>query len=975
MNKRVRVESCIDFPQGLCLCSFAPFAYVRLVSLFWLHPYRLHAPILNAPDYPLSPTPVTLARFEILDTPPEAAFDDLARRAAEAINAPMAGISFFAIDDSVAADQGISDAEGGWREWFKARINLPITSLSPNQCFFLPALQTLASPSAGPRVFVIPDTFADKRVRDHPLVIGVPHICFYAGAPIFSKSRQLLGVLSVFDTASRELTVLEREALSNLAGLIGARLEARAEARRERRAAQESEPYVIPPNPANESRVVEQRIEHLTREFMQVEQLLEDEITTRQAAEAKLIQEKEFSDAAIQSLPGSFYMFDAEGQMVRWNKSFQENSGFEDHEIREMRALDFIADVDRAVVADAMRRIIDAGEDVSMEAHMRHRSGSIAPYAFQGRPLDVDGRRYCIGVGRDITERKRAEHDFQVAKQRLDFALAGSSLALWDWDLATNTVYFNQGWGLLLGNQPIEGRFRGEEVIGWVHKDDLDRCRAALAHAIKGENNDLNCEYRLPSGNGQWIWVHTRGKVTERDDTGHARRMTGTSANITNRKLVEERAEFLATRDPLTGLPNRMLVNDRLEQGIANAARKHGRLAFMFIDLDRFKTINDSLGHDVGDELLKRVAARLSACVRTSDTVARLGGDEFAVILENLAADDHDGAQNVAEKMIASLASPIMINNVQLNTSCSIGIGMFPIDGADPQTLMKHADVAMYDAKAKGRNNFQFFSHEMNAKAQERLAVENYLRLALRRNELELHYQPRVSFATGRVTGVEALIRWQHPRHGLLLPDKFIGVAEDSGLIVPIGEWVIETAFNQIAAWQRKGNRDLQLAVNVSPGQIFDGERFARAIEQCAIAAKIDTRTVELELTESMLLKNVEETAALLKKLGDLGIGLAIDDFGTGYSSLSYLKQLPVDSIKVDSSFVRDIGTDPNDEAIIRAIIAMTHSLKLNVVAEGVENEDQYRVLRDLECDEYQGFFFSKALPPAEFEAQFLDAL
>ena len=938
---------------------------------------------LNAPDYPLSPTPVTLARFEILDTPPEAAFDDLARRAADAANAPMAGISFFAIDDSEAAHDvdgasagdGLNSSAGGWREWFKARINLPFGALSPAHCFFLPALQMLANTSAGPRVFVIPDTFADKRVRDHPLVVGAPNICFYAGAPIFSRARQLLGVLSVFDTASRELSALEEEALSNLAGLISARLEARAEARRERRAAQEAEPYIVATNAVTEIAAAEQRIEHMTREFLQVERLLEDEIATRQAAEAKLTQEKEFSDAAIQSLPGSFYMFDADGCMVRWNKSFQENCGYDDAEIRKMRALEFIDDADRAAVAAAMRRIFESGEDVSMEAHMRNRSGSIAPYAFQGRPLDVDGKRYCIGVGRDISERKRAEQDFRAAMERLDFALAGSSLALWDWDLATNIVYFNQGWGVLLGNQPIESRYRGEDVIGWVHQDDLERCQVALTHAIKGENNDLNCEYRLPAENGEWIWVHTRGKVTERDAAGRARRMTGTSANITKRKITEERAEFLATRDPLTGLPNRMLVNDRLEQGIANAARKHGRLAFMFIDLDRFKTINDSLGHDVGDELLKRVAGRLSACVRNSDTVARLGGDEFAVILENLAVDDYDGAQNVAEKMIASLASPIMINNMQLNTSCSIGIGMFPIDGSDPQTLMKHADVAMYDAKAKGRNNYQFFSHEMNAKAQERLSVENYLRLALRRNELELHYQPRVSFATGRVTGVEALIRWQHPRHGLLLPEKFIGVAEDSGLIVPIGEWVIETAFNQIAAWQKKGNRDLQLAVNVSPGQIFDGERFSRAIEQCALAANLDTRTVELELTESMLLKNIDETAALLKKLGDLGISLAIDDFGTGYSSLSYLKQLPVDSIKVDSSFVRDIGTDPNDEAIIRAIIAMTHSLKLNVVAEGVENEDQYRVLRDLDCDEYQGFFFSKPLPPAEFEAQYLDAV
>ena len=326
----------------------------------------------------------------------------------------------------------------------------------------------------------------------------------------------------------------------------------------------------------------------------------------------------------------------------------------------------------------------------------------------------------------------------------------------------------------------------------------------------------------------------------------------------------------------------------------------------------------------------------------------------------------------MAEKMIASLASPIMINNQHLSTSCSIGIGLYPHDGKDPQTLMKHADVAMYDAKAKGRNNYQFFSHEMNAKAQERLAVENYLRLALRRNELVVYYQPRVSFKTGKLTGMEALIRWNHPRHGLVLPNKFIHVAEDSGLIVPIGEWVMETAFAQLAEWQKKSPLNLRLAVNLSVGQLLDGERLMRAVESTAKAVNLDTRTLELELTESMLLKNSEDTAKILVRLGEMGIHIAIDDFGTGYSSLSYMKQLPVDTIKVDSSFVRDIGTDPNDEAIIRAIIAMTHSLKLNVVAEGVEREDQYRVLRDLNCDEYQGFLFSPALPAAEFEAKFL---
>jgi diguanylate cyclase (GGDEF)-like protein/PAS domain S-box-containing protein len=889
-----------------------------------------------------------LLDYEILDTQAEPAFDDLARRAAEALAAPMAGISFF-------------DTSGEWREWFKARIGFPAASLSRDDSFFLPATQ----PGVPSRLtFVVVDTLADKRFRDHRLVVDKPYLGFYAGAAIVAQG-ETIGVLSVFDTVSRDISARELEVLCNLANLVAARLDARLAARRERRTTQSD--YIDFTEPA------EQRIQELTDEFLRLEQLLEDEITIRQAAEDKLRREKEFADAAIESLPGAFYMFDTNGRMVRWNQNFADNSGYGREEIAGMRALDFIVDGDRAAVADAIRRIFEYNEDVSMEANMRAKDGQQAPYTFHGRALEIGGERYCIGVGRDISQRKRAESEVRVAKERLDLALEGSNLAMWDWDLVTNTVYFNQRWAQMIGAQPTEAVFRGPDVMSWNHPDDRDRFQDTLLRTMKNETRDFECEYRIPNQSGDWIWIHTLGKVTERDLAGRARRMTGTSANITKRKLAEERVEFLATRDPLTGLPNRMLVNDRLEQGIANAARKHSRLAFMFIDLDRFKTINDSLGHDVGDELLKRVAARLSACVRASDTVARLGGDEFAVILENLPEDAHEGAQSVAEKMITSLAAPIMINGQHLNTSCSIGIGVFPHDGSDSQTLMKHADVAMYDAKAKGRNNYQFFSHEMNARAQERLSIENFLRLALRRNELVIHYQPRVSFVTGHITGVEALIRWQHPRRGLLPPGKFIGVAEDSGLIVPIGEWVMETAFAQVAAWQKKSGRELKLAVNLSPAQIFDGERLVRSVKAAALNAGLDANLVELELTESMLLKNIEETAALLKRLGDLGIGLAIDDFGTGYSSLSYLKQLPVDSIKVDSSFVRDIGTDPNDEAIIRAIIAMTHSLKLNVIAEGVEREEQYRVLRDLDCDEYQGFFFAKPLPPAEFEAAFLD--
>ncbi|MBI3716094.1 MAG: EAL domain-containing protein [Betaproteobacteria bacterium] len=883
-----------------------------------------------------------LARYRILDTAPEPVFDDLARRAAAVFGAERAAISFFA-----------GDSSSGVREWFKARIEFAQSTLSCEQSFFLPLRNR---PGDLPRVFAITDTLANKETRDHALVTGPPYVASYAGAAIVSRDQRCIGVLSVFGSAAQDIGRQELQALANLAALVAARLEARAEARRER-----PQPVVGADSraPADEL----QRAAHA----------LEEEIATRHGVEEILRQEQAFFDGATEVLPGAFYLFDADGRLLRWNQSFLANSGVTAVDLAGMRALDFVADADRAMAADAIRRIFEHGDAVTIEAGMRHRNGDITPHRFEGRALDVAGRRYCLGLARDLSERRQAESELRAAKERLDLALAGSNLAMWDWDLVTNTVYFNPGWAEMIGAVPREAEFRGEEVLSWNHPEDSGRFRDMLVRTIKGEANELQCEYRIPDSHGEWIWISTLGKVTEREESGRARRMTGTSANITKRKQAEEKVEFLATRDPLTGLPNRMLMNDRLEQGIANAARKGAQLAFMFIDLDRFKTINDSLGHDVGDELLKRVAARLSACVRTSDTVARLGGDEFAVILENLPNDGHEGAQNVAEKMVASMASPVMINGHHLNTSCSIGIGVFPIDGRDAQTLMKHADVAMYDAKAKGRNNYQFFSHEMNARAQERLAIENFLRLAVRRDELVLHYQPRVAFATGAITGVEALVRWNHPRRGLLMPDKFIGVAEDSGMIVPIGEWVMEKAFMQVAEWQRKSGRDLKIAVNLSRAQIFDGERLLRALDAAIKGSGLDPRGVEMELTETMLLKSGDDTGALLARLGAMGIGLAIDDFGTGYSSLSYLKQLPVDSIKVDSSFVRDIGVDSNDEAIVRAIIAMTHSLKLNVIAEGVEREEQYRVLRDLECDEYQGFFFSQPLPAAEFEAKFLD--
>ncbi len=850
------------------------------------------------------------------------ALDELVRRAQDVASFPMAWLSFF----------------DGKRERLRARAGVSFAYLSREESF------AFGRETPGEPVFV--EDLAKGEHRTHPLVASGPQVRFIGILPLAAPDGHVVGTLTVLDAVPRRLRAPEQVALANLASLAVARLEARREMGEAARASTDSIPG---------TRSVAERLDEETRR--------------RRGAEDALAREQEFSAAVLDSLAGAFYLVSPDGAILRWNSALVAAIGYTDAEIATMSPLDFVSAKDREPVDGAMRAVFEQGREMAIEAEIVDREGNVRPYALSGKPLRVGESTFMIGVARDITLRKRTEQQMARAKERLDLALTGSRLALWDWDLGNNRVYFNESWSKIIDAEPRESTFTGDEVVEWNHPDDRPVFSAALGNAGKGVSDDFDCEFRVRNAAGEWIWVHSRGKVMQRDAAGKALRMTGTSHNISKRKRAEERAEFLATRDPLTGLPNRVLLHDRLEQAVFNAARQHAGFGFMFIDLDRFKTINDSLGHQVGDELLKRVAARLTDCVRATDTVARLGGDEFAVILENLGNDDDEGAQHVAEKMIASMGAPMLIDNQHLSTSCSIGISVYPADGKDSETLMKNADVAMYYAKEKGRNNYQFFSADMNARAQERLSVENYLRLALRRNELLLHYQPRMRMSDGALVGVEALIRWQHPRRGLIGPDKFIGVAEDSGLIVPIGEWVLEHACTQLREWQRSIGATLRMSVNISVGQVADGERLFNAVEAAVLKAGIDPATLELELTETHLMRNIDEKAALLHRLGELGVGLTIDDFGTGYSSLSYLKTLPVDSIKIDSSFVRDIHEDANDEAIIKAILAMAHSLHLSVVAEGVETPEQFRALKELGCDEYQGYHSSPALAPADFEA------
>lgn len=438
----------------------------------------------------------------------------------------------------------------------------------------------------------------------------------------------------------------------------------------------------------------------------------------------------------------------------------------------------------------------------------------------------------------------------------------------------------------------------------------------------------------------------------------------GIFSDITHRKAAEERIKFMAYYDALTLLPNRIMMQDRLNQALAEAKRNNKKVALLFLDLDRFKNINDSLGHRVGDALLQAVATRLKGCLRSEDTISRIGGDEFVVILLDINAAE--GAANVARKIIGAMSATFNIEKHELNISPSIGISIYPDDGKEGETLIKNADAAMYHTKENGRNNYQFFTQDMNIRSFERLSIENSLRRALEKKEFVLHYQPQINSSTRQITGTEALIRWQHPEMRMVPPAKFISIAEDSGLILQIGEWALLEACRQNREWQKAGLPAIPMAVNISAVQ-FRQKNFHETVAQALQESGLRPCYLELEITEWVIMKDIEEVVVILHRLKENGLSLTIDDFGTGYSSLSYLKRLPISKLKIDRSFVMDIASDPDDKAIVLAIISMAHSLRLKVIAEGVETEEQLAFLLMHKCNEIQGYYFSKPIPADEY--------
>jgi diguanylate cyclase (GGDEF)-like protein/PAS domain S-box-containing protein len=592
--------------------------------------------------------------------------------------------------------------------------------------------------------------------------------------------------------------------------------------------------------------------------------------------------------------------------------------------------------------------------------HQR-KNGNVFPAEVCLTALTLSGRPRLLATVRDITERKQAEEALLFKTALLEAQAETTIDGILAVDESDHIVLANKQFGLNFGI-PDELLSTRDDLI--VRKQVMDQVEDPDAFVEKVKylynHRDEKSRDELRFKNGK---IFDRYSAPLVDSRGRYRGRIWYFRDITDSKVAEERVQYLAYYDPLTGLPNRTLLQDRLATALAGARRRKDRVALLFLDLDRFKVINDSLGHSCGDLLLRDVAERLKRWARQQDTVARLGGDEFLIVLTNI--KEVSNAAVAAERLMDAMIAQFVIQGHSLSISCSVGISIFPEHGADGEILIKNADAAMYCAKESGRNNFQSFAEDMNAQVVERLTLENSLRLALEKGDLFLVYQPQMDIATGRITGLEALLRWQHPELGLVPPDKFIRIAENCGLIVPIGEWVLRTACFQARKWQDEGIPAVSVAVNVSAVQ-FRQEGFCELVRKILHETGLDPKYLELELTESLLLSNADVMFSVFRELKAMGLRLAIDDFGTGYSSLSYLKQFPVSKLKIDRSFVRDVALNADDAAITNAIISMAKSLSLKVIAEGVENEAQMSFLRAHHCDQIQGYYFSKPLSVAD---------
>ncbi len=656
----------------------------------------------------------------------------------------------------------------------------------------------------------------------------------------------------------------------------------------------------------------------------------------------------------IASTLDAVFSVDRAGIVIEWNPQAEATFG--------LRARDVVGQP----VPPKIAELFDAARGSTLtkrriETTARRADGEEFPIELTVEPVGSGIDQTFTAFLRDISERKRSQAELEKREQRFRALVekSWSGVALLGRDLAFH--YSGASTERLLGYG--EDDLLGTSFLSYVHPRERETMREMLGSLASGVSQESQSELRFRHRNGMWIWLEAFAQNMLHDPSVGA--IVLNYRDVTQRKATEKQLEYQAYYDALTGLPNRLLFRDRVIYAIAQARRNRRGVAVLYLDLDHFKLVNDSLGHSLGDALLSEVAARLQGCVRASDTISRLGGDEFTILLIDTSSSE--AIAGVARKILQALAHPFRVEGHELFVTASIGISIFPSDGDEVETLLKSADSAMYRAKELGRNQAQMFTASMNERYGRRLALEQSLHHALEHDELVLHYQPIFDRNRKKIVSLEALVRWNHPTRGLIPPGDFIGLAEETGLIVPIGEWVLRRVCHDMRGWRHAGLPPMRVGVNISAPQ-FQQLSFARVVDGIMREYSCDPTCIEFEITETVAVQNIETTMNAMRELKEIGIRIAIDDFGTGQSSLVYLKRFPIDTVKIDRAFVRDVTTDESAAAIVSYVINLAHTLRLAVVAEGVETEEQWSFLKLNACDHMQGFLFCHPLPVDEAE-------
>ncbi|WP_081739563.1 EAL domain-containing protein [Methylobacterium sp. 10] len=865
-----------------------------------------------------------LRDLRILDSAPEAHFDAVCSTAAALFNVPVALITLI-------------DSE---RQWFKAKCGIAVDGTSREISFCAYAILS-------DDVLVVENATVDPRFAHSPLVMGENAIRFYAGAPLVLRSGIRLGTLCLVDTKPRRFSKLQGTQLESLAQIVVAHIELH----RARIAAEATLDERI------RSEMLMRASEERYRTAHEKLEQTADLLRLAQEAAGAGIWQWSFDEDVVQNSPESALMlgFHGESSSTNWI----------DISIAEWAAR--VHPEDLPLVQAAHTAALRDGTTYKVEYRVRRPDGS-AGYRWLmsfGRIIrhEVTGKALrIVGLDLDVTERRttqdaliQSEKRLRMSKERLALALDSGSDGLWDWNVTTGQVWYSDRWYTMFGYEPGELKAHIDTSLGLTHPDDLKQTLTLIAEHFEGRSAAYASERRIRTKSGDYTWVLSRGRVVSRDEQGVPLRMVGTNIDISERKASEHHISYMARHDALTGLPNRTVFYEHLEQRLVDVRRSRGQAALLCLGLDRFKSVNDTLGHPAGDQLLCEIATRLSANICDGDVVARLGGDEFALIISHVDHVHH--VSSLAQSLIDAVGQPLDLGGVLVTVGISIGIALAPANGDMPEILLKNANLALHRAKAAARTSYRFYEAGMDAAIETRMQLELEMREAILCGSFAMHYQPVLRLSDHRIVGFEALMRWPHPTRGMIAPGAFIPLAEETGLIMSLGSWALHEACREAASWPGH----LRIAVNVSAVQ-FQQPGLEDNVISALTTSGLPPYRLVLEITESVLVQDAEAVIACLRRLKSLGVRIALDDFGTGYSSLSYLRRFPFDSIKIDRSFVNEID-DPAAAAIVRAVVGIASQFGATVTAEGVETRHQLEQVGLDGCTDIQGYLVSRPLP------------